>query len=139
MMTLASGIIVTVVGVAHGLRSEGAGPAFIVLNLSLTAFLCAVGFFLGMLPFGSRTIQAVTALVSFLLYFGSEAAGPLDTLPAWLRSLLEWNPLKIWFDALVCAYTIRPLPSDVVWKIGLMPALGAAAALVGLRNWRRTE
>ncbi len=139
MMTLASGIIVTVVGVAHGLRIEGAGPAFLVLNLSLIAFLCAVGFFLGMLPFGSRTIQAVTALVFFLLFFGSGAAGPIDTLPAWLRGLLEWNPLKVWFDALVCAYTSRPLPSDVVWKIGLMLVLGAAAALVGLRSWRRTE
>lgn len=139
MMALASGIIVTVVGAVHGLRVEAASPEFIALNLSLIAFLCTVGFFLGTLPFGARTIQAVTALVFFLLFFGSGAAGPIDMLPAWLRALLEWNPLKVWFDALVHVYTGRALPADAVWRIGLMLTTGAALALVGLRSWRRTE
>lgn len=139
MMALASAIIIAVVGLAHGLRAEAASPAFIVLNLSLIAFLCAVGFFFGTLPFGARTIQALTAAIFFILFFGSGAAGPIDPLPEWFKGALEWNPLKIWFDALVRVYAGADVSSGTMWRALLMLALGTALALIGLRDWRRTE
>lgn len=48
MLTLtiaASSLIVGIVGFQHGLRPEVTSPLFILLNIGLVVFLCAVGFF----------------------------------------------------------------------------------------------
>ena len=142
MLTLtiaASSLIVAVVATLHGLRSNVASPMFILLNIGLIAFLCAVGFFLGTLPLGTRTISALTAAVFFIMFFGSGAAAPVDALPSILRRILEWNPLKIWFDALVATYTGTSFPPGIVWKLGLTLILAIILGLIGLNNWRRTE
>ncbi|WP_058235124.1 ABC transporter permease [Devriesea agamarum] len=139
LTALASAVIILVVGLRHGLRSESVDPIFLLLNLGLIAFLCAAGFFLGTLPFGSRTIQAASAAVFFILFFGSGAAAPLDALPSIVQNILEWNPLKVWFDALVSVYTGSGLPGDSVWKMCLTLVVGCVLGLIGLRNWRRVE
>lgn len=142
MLTLtivASAIIVAIVGFRHGLRSEVASPLFILLNLGFVAFLCGVGFFLGTLPFGTRTINAVTAAIFFILFFGSGAAAPLESFPRVVQNILEWNPLKIWFDALVAVYTDSPFPEGGAWKIAITLVLSTVLVLIGLKNWRRTE
>ena len=139
LVALAAAIIVALVGIMHGLRSEAASWQFIGLNLGLVAFLCPVGFFLGTLPFGARTIQALTAAVFFILFFGSGAAAPLDALPSWLGSVLEFNPLKIWFDALVAVYTSRPLEMALIGKLVGTLVVAVVAGVAGLANWRRVE
>lgn len=142
MLTLtivAAAFIVAIVGFQHGLRAEVSSPLFILLNLGLITFLCGVGFFLGTLPFGTRTINALTAAVFFILFFGSGAAAPLDALPVAMRNVLEWNPLKIWFDALVAVYTSSPFPQGGAWKVVLTLVLSLILGLIGLKNWRRTE
>lgn len=142
MLTLtiaASSLIVGIVGFQHGLRSEVTSPLFVLLNIGLVVFLCAVGFFLGTLPLGARTINALTAAVFFVLFFGSGAAAPIDTLPAIIKKILEWNPLKIWFDALVAVYTNSPFPAGGTWKIALTLIFAAFLAAIGLTSWRKTE
>lgn len=142
MLTLtiaAASIIVGIVALRHGLRAEAGSPVFILLNIGLIAFLCGVGFFLGTLPLGGRTISAVTAAVFFILFFGSGAAVPLNALPNMIQKILEWNPLKIWFDALVAIYTDSPFPDGGVWKIALTIVFAAFLAVMGLNSWRRTE
>lgn len=142
MLTLtiaASVLIVSVVGIRHGLRTEAASPLFILLNVGIILFLCCTGFFLGTLPFGTRTINALTAALFFVMFFGSGAAAPLETLPGFIKELLEWNPLKIWFDALVAVYTKSEFPSLGVEKIALTECLAFFLAVSGLRNWRRSE
>lgn len=139
LTALAATVIITVVGLAHGLRPELTDPLFLLLNGGFLVFLCGLGFFLGTLPFGSRTIQAVTAGIFFLLFFGSGAAAPLDALPEMIQSILEWNPLKIWFDALVGVYTDSGLPEGAAWKIPLTLAVGLLLGALGLRNWRKIE
>ena len=142
MLTLtiaASSLIVGIVGFQHGLRPEVTSPLFVLLNIGLVVFLCAVGFFLGTLPLGARTINALTAAVFFILFFGSGAAAPIDTLPAIIKKILEWNPLKIWFDALVAVYTDSPFPAGGTWKIALTLVFAAFLAVIGLTSWRKTE
>ncbi len=142
MLTLtiaASSLIVVIVSFMHGLRQEAINPVFLLLNVGLIAFLCCVGFFLGTLPFGTRTINALTAAVFFIMFFGSGAAAPLDALPKLLQKILEWNPLKIWFDCLVSLYTSSPFPSGGVWKLAITFVLGLILGLISLRSWRRTE
>ncbi len=142
MLTLtivAATIIVVIVGIQHGLRAEAAAPLFILLNLGLIAFLGGLGVFLGTLPFGARTINALTAAVFFVFFFGSGAAVPLDNLPTVIQNILEWNPLKIWFDALIAVYTDSPFPQGGVWKITLTLGLPLVLGLIGLKNWRRRK
>lgn len=142
MLTLtivAAAFIVGIVGLRHGLRPEAASPLFILLNLGFITFLCGVGFYLGTLPFGTRTINALTAAVFFIAFFGSGAAAPLDALPKVIQNILEWNPLKIWFDALVSVYTSSPFPKGGAWKIAITLVLSLVLVLIGLKNWRRTE
>lgn len=109
------------------------------LIVGIVVFLCAVGFFLGTLPLGARTINALTAAVFFVLFFGSGAAAPIDTLPAIIKKILEWNPLKIWFDALVAVYTNSPFPAGGTWKIALTLVFATFLAAIGLTSWRKTE
>lgn len=142
MLTLtlaASGLIVSIVAAVNGLRPAAFSPLFLLLNLGLIVFLCGVGFFLGTLPLSARTISALTAAVFFIMFFGSGAAAPLDALPDILQKILEWNPLKIWFDALVAAYTDTSYPPGIGWKLTLTLILAFVLALIGLNNWRRTE
>ncbi|MBT1035884.1 ABC transporter permease [Canibacter sp. lx-45] len=137
LTVLASGIIISVVGATHRLRPEVIAPMFILLNIGLIAFLCCIGFFLGTLPLGTRAIQALTTALFFVMFFGSGAAVPIDALPKIVQQILEWNPLKIWFDALVAAYTGTDFPDSSGWKIALTFALALCCALVGLRNWKK--
>lgn len=142
MLTLtavSAAFIIVVVGFQHGLRAEVTSPLFILLNLGLIAFLCGVGFFFGTLPLGTRAINALTAAVFFIFFFGSGAAAPLDALPTVLQNLLEWSPLKIWFDALVAVYNNSPSPQGGAWKIVLTLVVSLVLGLMGLKNWRRTE
>lgn len=142
MLTLtivASSLIIAIVAIMHGLRPEAASLLFILLNIGLIVFLCTVGFFLGTLPFGSRTINALTAALFFIMFFGSGAAAPVDALPTVIQKLLEWNPLKIWFDTLVAVYTNTSFPSGTTWKIALTLLVALILGLIGLRNWRKTE
>lgn len=133
----AGSIIAVMVHTSYGLRPEGGSLLFILLNVGLLAVLCPLGFYIGTLKLAPRTIQALTAAVFFILFFGSGAATPLEGLPPALVSALEWNPLKIWFDSLIRVYVGAALEQKHWLKIGLTMAVSAAALWGGLRNWRR--
>jgi ABC-2 type transport system permease protein len=139
LVALAVAIIVALVALAHGVREEVPSVEFIALNLGLIAFLCPTGFFLGTLPFGARTIQALTAATFFVMFFGSGAAAPLDALPGWLRAVLEANPLKIWFDALVDVYIGIGIDASSGWKIAATLVVAVVAGAAGLSSWRRAS
>lgn len=139
LVATASALIIILVAYGSGLRSEALDPRFVLLFLGLVAMLCPIGFFLGTLPFSPRTIQAATAAIFFVLFFGSGAAVPIDGLPQWLQTVLEANPLKIWFDQLVNVYIGSGLESGALIKLGLTCILSLGALMIGLRNWRRVS
>jgi len=130
-------IIIVTVGISHGIRSEAGRLPFILLNLGFIGMLAPIGFFLGTLPLSPRTIQALTAAVFFVLFFGSGAAVPIEGLPQWLQQVLEWNPVKIWFDQMINAYTSEPIPENAALKVGVTLIISVLALIGGLRNWRR--
>lgn len=130
LLALSTAIVAVAVGVVYGLRAEALSPAFAVLMLGLVAWLSALGLLLGALPYQARTIQAVSAAVFFLMFFGSGYAAPIDGLPGWLQAVATWNPLRVWFDALVDVYLAQPL--DVATGAGLVATLAVAGATVPL-------
>jgi ABC-2 type transport system permease protein len=104
----------------------------------MIAWLSSLGFLLGSLPLGSRTIQALSAVVFFVMFFGSGAATPLDGLPQFLQNILQWNPLKQWLDVLVGVYAGTGVTSTEWMRLGLALPLTAVCILVGLRLWKRS-
>ena len=137
LVALASAVIITVVGIAHGLRPEAVSLGYLALNLTLVAWLCCFGYLLGSLPFGARTTQAISAAVFFVLFFGSGAAAPLEGLPEWIQVLTQFNPLRHWFEWLTSAYTGAPLAHGTVWKSLVVLPVGAVLALIGLWNQKK--
>ena len=137
LVACAAALIIAMVATGSGLRPEAVDPLFIALNLAFVALLCPVGFLLGTLPFSARTIQALTAAVFFTLFFGSGAAAPLEGLPAGVRGVLEWNPLKIWFDQLTTVYVGGSVDGGGWLELAATLVAAALSLLVALRNWRR--
>lgn len=139
LVITATALIVALVAFTFGLRTEILSPGFVFLFLGFIAMLCPWGLFLGTLPFSPRAIQAITAGVFFVMFFGSGAAAPIDGLPDFIKNALEWNPLKIWFDAMVSVYVGKGLPSDSVWKILATFAVSALCLVIGLKNWKKAS
>ncbi|HBS08335.1 MAG TPA: ABC transporter [Microbacterium sp.] len=137
LLALAAAIIVAVVGIGHGLLLTSVSPKFIGLNVLLVAWLCAVGYFLGTLPLSTRTTQAVSAALFFVLFFGSGAAAPLGGLPTWIQDLMQFNPLRHWFEWLTAVYTSTPPAEGTIWKSLAVLPVAALAAWVGLQNSKR--
>ena len=137
LVAAASMIIVLVVAVRDGVRSELWNPRFLAVMVGSIAWLSALGFFIGALRVSSRTTQALSAAVFFLMFFGSGAAMPLDQLPEALRRVLEWNPLKQWLDVAVGLYTGTGVEAGEWLRLLLALPLIACCVVVGARMWRR--
>lgn len=137
LVALGSAVVVVVVALAHGLRPEAASPAFLVSNLLLVAWLCCAGYFLGSLPLGTRTTQAMTAAVFFVLFFGSGAAAPLGGLPAWVQTATQFNPLRHWFDWLISVYAGTEPADGTLWKALAVLPIAAILALISAGLQRR--
>lgn len=132
-------IVVAVVGMKHGIRPEALLPAFIGLNIGFVVLLCGLGVFLGSLPLSGRTVQAISAAMFFLMFFGSGATAPIDGLPQWMQQILEYNPLKIWFDALISTYTSQPIDTNLWLRMAGSLIIGLALSALGARLWNREE
>ena len=130
-------VVLTLVGIRHGLLAQIANPLFVILNIALLAWLSCLGFMLGAPPLSTRTTHALSAVVFFVMFFGSGAATPLEGLPQILRDVLAWNPLKQWFDVLIGMYTNQPVAAEAWWKLVLAIPLALVTAVLGLRFWRR--
>ena len=137
LVAAASMIIVLVVAVRDGVRSELWSPRFLAVMVGSIAWLSALGFFIGALRVPSRTTQALSAAVFFLMFFGSGAAMPLDQLPEVLKMILEWNPLKQWLDVAVGLYTGTGVEAGEWLRLLLALPLIACCVVVGARMWRR--
>ena len=98
-------VVLLVVAARDGVRSELWSPRLLLIMAGSIVWLSALGFLIGALRVSSRTTQALSTAVFFLMFFGSGAAMPLDQLPEILKRILEWNPLKQWLDVAVGLYT----------------------------------
>jgi putative membrane protein len=130
-------IIVLVVAVRDGVRSELWSPPLLLLLAGSIVWLSALGFLLGALRVSARTTQALSTATFFLMFFGSGAAMPLDQLPEIVTTILEWNPLKQWLDVAVGVYTGTGVERAEWLRLLLALPLVACCVLVGARLWRR--
>jgi ABC-2 type transport system permease protein len=137
LVILSSGIMVAVVGLRDGILPTAHSPAFLALVLGSIIWLAAVGFFIGSLPVSPRTVQAISAVVFFTMFFGSGAAVPIEGLPQILQDILEWNPLKQWLDVMVGYYTQTEITSSQLWHLLIIVPVSIACAAYGSHSWKR--
>ena len=137
LIVSAAMIIILVVAVRDGVKPALWSPRYLLLLAGSIAWLSALGFLIGALRVSSRTTQALSTAVFFLMFFGSGAAMPLDQLPEILKRILEWNPLKQWLDVMIGVYTGTGV-SRVEWlRLLLALPVTGICTLGGLRLWRR--
>ena len=137
LIVSAAMIIILVVAVRDGVKPALWSPRYLLLLAGSIAWLSALGFLIGTLPVSSRTTQALSAAVFFLMFFGSGAAMPLDQLPGVLKTVLEWNPLKQWLDVAVGLYTGTGVERAEWLRLALAAPLTLGCVLAGSRLWRR--
>ena len=130
-------VVLLVVAARDGVRSELWNPRLLLIMAGSIVWLSALGFLIGALRVSSRTTQALSAAVFFLMFFGSGAAMPLDQLPEILKRILEWNPLKQWLDVAVGLYTGTGVERVEWLRLLLALPLTLGCVLAGSRLWRR--
>lgn len=130
-------VVLLVVAAHDGVRSELWSPRLLLVMAGSIVWLSALGFLIGALRVSSRTTQALSAAVFFLMFFGSGAAMPLDQLPEILKRILEWNLLKQWLDVAVGLYTGTGVERVEWLRLLLALPLTLGCVLAGSRLWRR--
>ncbi|MFE9374826.1 ABC transporter permease [Streptomyces sp. NPDC006711] len=99
---LAGLLVVLAFGFLIGFRvhtSVAATAAAIGILLLYGAALCLVQAFIGLAARGMETVQSVSTLAMVPLQFGSSIFVPPDTMPSWLRLVVENNPMTAVVDA----------------------------------------
>ena len=130
-------VVLLVVAARDGVRSKLWSPRLLLIMAGSIVWLSALDFLIGALRVSSRTTQALSTAVFFLMFFGSGAAMPLDQLPEILKRILEWNPLKQWLDVAVGLYTGTGVERVEWLRLLLALPLTLGCVLVGARLWRR--
>lgn len=137
LVLAAAAVITSVVALRDGLLPTAASPVFLLLVVGALIWLSALGMLIGSLPLPPRTIQALSAVLFFTMFFGSGGAVPLEGLPQVLQDVLAWNPLKQWLDVMVGVYAGLGVETDEWLRLLVALPLTLVGVLGGLHLWRR--
>ena len=132
------------VGLLVGFRPEGTVPELAVGFSLLLLFAFAfswIGVTIGMLVGTPEAVQAALFIFVFPLTFASSAFVPVDTMPSWLQTFAENQPLTKVIDMLRNIFTGQPWHSDALWtlawSLGLLAVFFPIA--ISLYKKRTTE
>ncbi|QQM44381.1 ABC transporter permease [Streptomyces liliifuscus] len=128
VVTAVGTVPVLLVGLAVGWRMESSAleAAGAVGLLLLFRFATTwIGILLGL---ASQSEEAAGQLggATFILPLLSNAYIPTDNLPAWLRTIAEWNPISAVTTALRDLFGNAPVPTDGAWPV-THPVAGSLA------------
>ncbi|ROP35446.1 ABC transporter permease [Saccharothrix texasensis] len=129
-----------VFGTLMGFRVEtGVLPALAACLLAiLFAFSVSWAFVLvGMLVRTSGAVQGIGFLVMFPLTFGTSMIAPAETLPGWLRSWVEINPVTHVMNASRGLMVGGPVAGPVAWTLAWSALFVAVFAPLAVHAYRR--
>jgi oleandomycin transport system permease protein len=129
-----------VFGSLMGFRVEtGVLPALAACLLAiLFAFSLSWAFVLvGMVVRQPGAVQGVGFLVLFPLTFGTSMIAPAETLPGWLRSWVEVNPVTHVMDASRGLMVGGPVAAPAAWALAWSALFVAVFAPLAVRAYRR--
>ncbi|WP_037494255.1 ABC transporter permease [Solirubrobacter soli] len=107
------------------------------LAIGFALCLCWVSVFIGMLARTPGSVQGILFLALFPLTFGASTFVPTDTLPDWLQTFTDINPMTHLVDSLRGLLLGGVEASDVLWTVGWMGALVAVFVPLALRAYNR--
>jgi oleandomycin transport system permease protein len=88
---------------------------------------------LGVVMKNAQSVQAMGFLVLFPLQFGSSIFTPTSSMPGWLRTFTDWNPLSALADAARGLMIGGPVAEDLWITLGWSAVLTAVMAPVAIR------
>ena len=131
--------VTLVAGVVMGFRTS-TSPLSIVAALLLVLFfawcMCWVAIWLGMIAREAGSVQGIGFLALFPLTFGSSMFAAADTMPGWLRSWVDINPVTHLTDAVRGLLTGGPAMQDALISLGTSALILAVFAPLAVRAYR---
>ena len=108
-----------------------------VLAIGFALCLCWISVFIGMKARTPGAVQGILFLALFPLTFGASTFVPTDTLPNWLQTFTDVNPMTHLVDSLRGLLLGGLEASDVLWTVGWMGAIVALFVPLALRAYNR--
>ncbi len=137
-------LVVLAVGLLIGFRPEGtvlnwvAALSLILLGSFMFIWLSAL---LGLVLSSVEAVQQAWTIITFPLMFASSAFVPISTMPAWLRTFAEYQPLSVLITAVRGLVLNQPdataIWQAIAWCVGLLVVfIPLAVWAYGRRNTR---
>lgn len=133
-------VILMVTGFALGFRfGNGVGNGLLacLIVLAFALSLCWIWVWLGLKLKTAQGVQGIAILVMFPLTFGSNVFVQTDTLPGFLQTFVNLNPVKYLVDTMrglmLGGEVQKPLLITLAWMVGLV----AVFAPLAIRAYRQ--
>ena len=112
------------------------GSAFLLAVLFALS-LSWVSVFIGMKVRTSGAVQGIMFLIVMPLSFASNVFVPADSLPSWMQTFVEWNPLTHLVAAVRGLFLGAPMGDSVYWTLAWCVGLVAVFLPLAMRAYRR--
>ncbi|MFB6813451.1 ABC transporter permease [Streptomyces sp. NPDC056347] len=109
----------------------------IALSAAFGAAIMWIFILLGLTMKTSQAVQGMGMLVLMPLQFGSSIFAPTQTMPGWLRSFTEYNPLSNLADAARGLMMGGPVAHSVLVTLGWTVVLTAVIAPLAVSKFRK--
>ena len=137
--TVAS-IVIVIVGLLLGFRPEG-GPLGVFLAFLLVlvfAFsLSWIWIIFGMRVTSPESVMTTSFIFLMPLTFASNIFVDIATLPGWLRSIVQHNPVTHLASAARALTRAEPVGDHIYWVLGTSLAIVLVAAPIALRLYHK--
>jgi oleandomycin transport system permease protein len=127
-------------GYVIGFRAQTSVPevlAACVIAIAFALCLSWISVLVGMIARTPGSVQGIVLLVMFPLTFGTSTFVPVSTLPGWLQTFTDVNPITHLIGTLRGLMLGGPVQSHLLWTLGWMAGLLAVFVPLALRAYRR--
>jgi oleandomycin transport system permease protein len=108
-----------------------------LLAVGFALCFCWISVFVGMLSRTSGAVQGIMILLILPLSFGSSTFVPPDTMPGWLQSFVDVNPLTYLIGAERALLLGGPVGTHLLWTLVWMAGLLVVFVPLALRAYGR--
>lgn len=127
-------------GYAIGFRAE-TGPLEVLaacgIVIAFALCLAWASVFIGTVARTPGAVQGIVFLIMFPLTFGSSSFVPTDTMPGWLQSFTDVNPLTHLIGTLRALLLDAPMGNHLIWTLVSMAGLLVIFVPLALRGYGR--
>jgi ABC-2 type transport system permease protein len=127
-------------GMVMGYRPQG-GPLGVLAAIALSIFIgwsmAWIFTWIGTIARSARTVQGFSMMILFPLTFLSNAFVPADTLPSWLQTFVDVNPVSHLVSATRDLANNGAITAEVGWTLLAGLVVIAIFAPLSVRSYRR--